>query len=163
MWTSLRPIVSHVPSPELRSGWAEKKKISPISTSGGARRAATPRRMPSMLAGGYRGGAMTVDVWMQHPTPRFLRHDMFESLRRWTGQAIPEGEIPVAATVAAMDAGGVRFGLLSAWHGPEGPLIANDEVAGVVEAQPDRFAALAAVDLRDPVGAVRELRRCVRE
>jgi hypothetical protein len=22
--------------------------------------------------------AMTVDVWMQHPTLRFLRHEMFE-------------------------------------------------------------------------------------
>ena len=27
---------------------------------------------------------MTVDAWMQHPTPRFLAHDMFASLRRWT-------------------------------------------------------------------------------
>jgi predicted TIM-barrel fold metal-dependent hydrolase len=24
---------------------------------------------------------MTVDAWMQHPTPDFLRHDMYESLR----------------------------------------------------------------------------------
>jgi hypothetical protein len=31
---------------------------------------------------------MTVDAWMQHPTPDFLRHDMFESLRRWTGMAV---------------------------------------------------------------------------
>jgi hypothetical protein len=26
-----------------------------------------------------------VDVWMQHPTLRFLQHEMFEPLRRWTG------------------------------------------------------------------------------
>ena len=32
---------------------------------------------------------------MQHPTARFLRHEMFESLRRWSGDAVPEGEIPV--------------------------------------------------------------------
>jgi hypothetical protein len=25
--------------------------------------------------------AAIVDVWMQHPTLRFLEHDMFESLR----------------------------------------------------------------------------------
>ena len=33
---------------------------------------------------------MTIDVWMQHPTQRFLRQPAFESLRRWTGQQIPE-------------------------------------------------------------------------
>ena len=53
---------------------------------------------------------MTIDVWMQHPTARFLRHEMFESLRRWSGEAIPEGEIPVDTTLAAMDAGGVSSG-----------------------------------------------------
>lgn len=104
---------------------------------------------------------MTIDVWMQHPTARFLRHEMFESLRRWTGEAIPEGEIPLETTVAAMDAGGVQTGILSAWHAPEGPLISNDEVAAFVELHPDRFVALAAVDLSDPMGAVHELRRCV--
>ena len=104
---------------------------------------------------------MTIDVWMQHPTKRFLAHDMFDSLRRWTGEAIPEEPPPIDVTVAAMDAAKVRFGLLSAWHGPGGPLIANDEVAGWIEQHPDRFAGLAAVDLNRPMDAVRELRRCV--
>jgi uncharacterized protein len=54
-------------------------------------------------------------------------------------------------------------GVLSAWHAPEGPMIANDEVASCVELHPDRFVALAAVDLLRPMDAVRELRRCVRE
>ncbi len=36
MCASLRSTVSHAPSPELRSGWAERKKISAISASGGA-------------------------------------------------------------------------------------------------------------------------------
>ena len=75
---------------------------------------------------------MTVDVWMQHPTLRFLNHDMFESLRRWTGQEIPSQEVPIEMTLAAMDAAGVHLGLLSAWHAPEGALISNDEVAAVV-------------------------------
>ena len=107
---------------------------------------------------------MTVDVWMQHPTPRFLGHDMFDSLRRWTGGDMPAGEIPLDATIQAMDEAGVEFGLLSAWHAPHvGPLISNDEVAGWVSAQPKRFAGLAAVDLARPMEAVRELRRCVSE
>jgi predicted TIM-barrel fold metal-dependent hydrolase len=106
---------------------------------------------------------VTVDVWMQHPTVRFLRHDMLESLRRWTGMEAPEEQPPIDLTIAAMDAAGVEFGLLSAWHGPEGSLVSNDEVAGWVAARPDRLAGLAAVDLRKPVEAVRELRRAVSE
>jgi uncharacterized protein len=112
---------------------------------------------------GVKLSEMTIDVWMQHPTKRFLAHDMFDSLRRWTGEAIPEEPPSIDVTVAAMDAAKVRFGLLSAWHGPGGPLIANDEVAAWIEQHPDRFAGLAAVDLDKPMEAVRELRRCVGE
>jgi uncharacterized protein len=104
---------------------------------------------------------MAIDAWMQHPTERFAQHEMFESLRRWTGDAIPKGEIPIGITLDAMDRAGVDFGMLSAWYGPAGPLISNEEVARHVEAYPNRFAGLASVDLRDPAGAVRELRRCV--
>lgn len=107
---------------------------------------------------------MVVDAWMQHPTLRFLAHEMFESLRRWTGHEVPTEELPVEQTLAAMDAAGVDFGLLSAWRGPHGAdLISNDEVAGWVSAHPDRFAGLATVDLARPMTAVRELRRCVTE
>jgi len=106
---------------------------------------------------------MTIDVWMQHPTQRFLNQDAFSSLRRWTGQQIPDEEIPIDATLGAMDAAEISFGVLSAWHGPQGPLISNEEVAGWVGEHPDRFAGLAAVDLAKPMEAVRELRRCVDE
>ena len=107
---------------------------------------------------------MTVDAWLQHPTRRFMGHDMFASLWRWTGAEPPAQDIPLAHTVAAMDAAGVSLGLLSAWHGPrEGALISNDEVAGWLSEQPGRFAGLAAVDLDRPMNAVRELRRCVTE
>ncbi len=107
---------------------------------------------------------MAIDAWMQHPTLRFLSQEMFAPLRRWTGGELPREEIPIGATVAAMEEAGVGFGLLSAWHGPrEGVLISNDEVAGWVAAHPDRLAGLAAVDLDRPMEAVRELRRCVTE
>lgn len=107
---------------------------------------------------------MTVDAWMQHPTVRFSEHEMFDSLRRWTGQQPLTEELPIATTLAAMDAAGVDFGVLSAWHAPrEGALISNEEVAGWVAEHPDRFAGLAAVDLDKPMGAVRELRRCVEQ
>ncbi len=105
---------------------------------------------------------MTIDAWMQHPTRRFFSHDMLASLRRWTGQEVMTEELPIEATIASMDAGGVEFGLLSAWRAPYMPsLISNEEVAGWVEAHPGRFAGIAAVDLNKPMEAVRELRRCV--
>jgi predicted TIM-barrel fold metal-dependent hydrolase len=106
---------------------------------------------------------MVVDVWMQHPTARFLEHDMFDSIRRWTGGTMPTGELPIEVTVDAMEQAGVSFGLLSAWHGPQGPLIGNDEVAAWVRVHPGRFAGIAAVRLDRPMQAVRELRRCVTE
>lgn len=107
---------------------------------------------------------MTIDVWMQHPTRRFLAEDMLASLRRWTGGSIPADEIPIDATLAAMDAAAVDFGLLSAWRGPHHlDLISNDEVAGWVRLHPNRFAGLATVDLDQPMAAVRELRRRVRD
>ncbi|QNI08753.1 amidohydrolase [Mycobacterium kubicae] len=107
---------------------------------------------------------MTIDVWMQHPTARFLRSDMLASLRRWTGDVMPDSDIPLQVTIAAMDAADVSLGLLSAWRGPNGQdLISNDEVAEWVATHPDRFAGLATVDLDRPMQAVRELRRRLSE
>jgi predicted TIM-barrel fold metal-dependent hydrolase len=109
---------------------------------------------------------MTIDVWMQHPTPAFLRYqqdDVFRSLRRWTGDAVPDEAPPLATTVAAMDEGGVELGVLTAWYGPRGAPIGNDDVAEFVSAEPRRFVGLAGVDLDRPMEAVRELRRCVNE
>ena len=107
---------------------------------------------------------MIIDAWMQHPTRRFLEQDIFASLRRWTGGAIPTGEVPIEATLDAMDGAGVGFGLLSAWWFPrEGALISNEDVAGWVAAPPGRFAGVASVALDRPMAAVRELRRCVTE
>ncbi len=103
------------------------------------------------------------DVWMQHPTLRFLQHEMFESLRRWTGQSVPDEELPVDVTLAVMDEAGVDHGLVCAWYDATGPLIGNDEVASFVRADPDRLTGVASVDLRDPVAAVRELRRAVND
>jgi predicted TIM-barrel fold metal-dependent hydrolase len=103
-----------------------------------------------------------IDVWMQHPTRRFLEQPFFESLRRWTRQdEIPN--IPLSLTVQNMDEAGVGVGLVAAWWGPQGALIGNDEVASWVTQHPDRLVGVASVDLTRPMDAVRELRRCVRE
>jgi predicted TIM-barrel fold metal-dependent hydrolase len=88
---------------------------------------------------------------------------MFASLRRWIGMdKIPE-QIPIASTLGAMAAGGVNQALLSAWWGPQGPILSNADVYEAVQAHPDRLFGVASVDLYRPVDAVRELRRCVRD
>lgn len=102
-----------------------------------------------------------IDVWMQHPTRRFLEQPFFESLRRWSRQeTIPD--IPLELTMASLEAAGVTLGLVAAWWGPNGALIENDEVAAWVRLHPDRLVGIASVDLNRPMEAVRELRRCVR-
>lgn len=104
-----------------------------------------------------------VDVWMQHPTLRHARHEMFESLRRWTNTEAPTEPLPVAATVAAFDAAGVAVGLTCAWYGPAGAMISNDDVAGFCAEAPGRLVPVAGADLTKPMEAVRELRRRVDE
>ena len=103
-----------------------------------------------------------VDVWMQHPNRRFAEQPIFDSLRRWA-KADVTLEVPLAATLGAMDAAGVDVGLLAAWWGPHGPLIDNDEVAAWVAQHPRRLRGLASVDVTFPMAAVRELRRCVKD
>lgn len=103
-----------------------------------------------------------VDVWMQHPTQRFLAQEIFESLRRWTGQ-LPSDEVPLDWTIGVMDEAGVQRGMICAWYGPDGVLISNDEVASWVRLHPDRLTGVASVDIRNPRLAVLELRRAVTE
>lgn len=103
-----------------------------------------------------------VDAWMQHPNAAMAASPMFEPLRRWTGRDAG-AELPLAATLAALDAGGITRALCSAWWGPQGPIITNDEVAAHVHAAPDRLVGIASVDLSQPMAAVRELRRCVKQ
>ena len=150
------------------SAWPGAAPLPGTDSSGGSRPGcADPVGTSLALLDGRSIRAVTssvVDVWMQHPTVRFLQQDAFASLRRWTGASIPEAEPPISASLQSMDAAGVGFGLLSAWSGPrEGFLISDEEVAAWVAEHPDRFAGLAAVDLDEPMEAVRELRRCVTE
>ncbi len=103
-----------------------------------------------------------VDAWMQQPTEAFLAREMFASLRRWQDEAaVPE--IPVEWTVQAFENAGVDAAVLSAWWGPDGPLLGNDFVADLVDRHPDLFVGVGAVPLDRPTDAVAEVRRCVEE
>jgi uncharacterized protein len=106
----------------------------------------------------------TIDAWAQ-PVTR-SRQDLPEVVRllekSGTAQYLDRQMTP-AEIVAAMDAAGIERLMLSAWCRPGRWLITNDEVAAHVEAFPERFAGVAAVDLANPVTAVRELDRAVRQ
>jgi predicted TIM-barrel fold metal-dependent hydrolase len=101
-----------------------------------------------------------IDVWAQITSERMLKRPWMQTLLRWTGRSEDALET-VETTLLAMDQADVDIALLSAWHGPEGSLISNEEVAEMIAAAPTRFRGLASVDLEEPMGAVREIRRWV--
>lgn len=106
---------------------------------------------------------MIIDAWGQHPTLRHSQDPIFASLRRWTRRANPTEALPVSATIAAMDGGGVDRMLISAWVAPRNVMISNDEVAAFVAEAPSRLVGVGSVDISRPMEAIREVRRCVRE
>lgn len=102
-----------------------------------------------------------IDVWGQITTERMARSSWLEPLLRWTSQTGDPLVPTVEATLAAMDAANVEITLLSAWYGPMGSLISNEEVSQQIEAAPDRFRGLAAVDITKPSDAVLTVREWV--
>jgi len=109
---------------------------------------------------------MIIDAWAQHPTTRHSSDPIFDSLRRWAradpGSSLERAsEMSLRETVAAMDEGGVDISLISAWVGPKGVMISNDEVAAFVSEAPGRLIGVGSVDISRPMQAVREIRRCV--
>lgn len=107
------------------------------------------------------GSDVVVDAWVQVPNRRFMAQPWLESLLRWTGAE--RVEATVAMLLTSMDAAGVDQALVTAWVGPAGALIDNEAVAAIVAQAPDRLIGVGSVDLSDPMGAVREVRRCVRD
>lgn len=106
---------------------------------------------------------MIIDAWGQHPTLRHSQDPIFASLRRWTRSEMPTEPLPVEATIASMDHGKVDKMLISAWEAPRNTMISNDEVAKFVAEAPDRLVGVGSVDISQPMKAVGEIRRCVRD
>jgi hypothetical protein len=103
-----------------------------------------------------------IDVWAQVPTERFIRQPWLDPLLRWTRQE-RSAAWTVESFLGDMTEAGVERALICAWAGPAGMLIDNDEVAATVAQHPGRLAGVAAVDIRQPVAAVSELRRAVED
>lgn len=104
---------------------------------------------------------MVVDVWAQILTERMATSPWMASLHRWTGNTAESSTSGVSGAIQAMDTAGVEMALLSAWYGPTGPLITNDEVARQISEAPDRFKGLASADIRQPAKAVQEIRKWI--
>ncbi|QCI64444.1 amidohydrolase family protein [Phreatobacter stygius] len=106
---------------------------------------------------------MIIDAWGQHPTLRHAQDPIFDSLRRWTKAPLPTEALPVATTVAALDAGGIDHMLISAWYAPRNVMISNDEVAAFAAASGGRLIGVGSVDISRPMTAIAEIRRCITE
>lgn len=102
-----------------------------------------------------------IDVWAQLPTEAFANERWMETLLRWIGARKEDVCLAPRDILGAMDEAGVDIALLSAWHGPNGRLISNEDVSRQIEAAPDRFRGLASADIARPMEAVRELRDIV--
>lgn len=99
-----------------------------------------------------------IDAWMQIITPRMAEEPWLASLLRWTGQDKAAILPDVSSTLAAMDEAGVATGLISAWQGPAGALITNEETIANAALSGGRLRPVISVDLHDPMNAVREIR-----
>ncbi|WP_342619508.1 amidohydrolase family protein [Rhodoferax sp. GW822-FHT02A01] len=108
-----------------------------------------------------------VDAWMQLPNSAYLLNPMFDSLRRWPtawrAVAKDNPDITHDEALQTFREQGVTRAIASAWWGPGGQMITNDEVAAAVNAHPGYLVGVASVDINRPMEAVRELRRCVKQ
>lgn len=100
-----------------------------------------------------------IDVWAQILTEKMANAQWMSSLYRWTKSSPQQFLSGPKGAIAAMNEAGVDILILSAWYGPEGVLISNEEVAQQIEFAPHRFRGLASADIRQPAAAVRELRQ----
>ncbi|EJE53362.1 putative TIM-barrel fold metal-dependent hydrolase [Acidovorax sp. CF316] len=108
-----------------------------------------------------------IDAWMQLPNKAYLLDPMFDSLRRWPTAwrtlAQDSPDISHHEALKTFREQGVTRAIASAWWGPAGPMITNDEVSLAVKANAGYVVGIASVDINRPMEAVRELRRCVKQ
>lgn len=70
-------------------------------------------------------------VLAQQPTDRFRQARSWN--RRWDRVFDDRPALRLSALIQAMDQADIDIALLSAWHGPAGSLISNDEVSDFID------------------------------
>jgi uncharacterized protein len=96
----------------------------------------------------------TADRWPASFWHIFHKYGVEERFRR--GFTLDE-------VIAEMDEAGVDIGVASAFKFLDTWVVTNDETAAYVAEAPGRFIGSFTVDIRDPMPAMREFRRCVEE
>jgi hypothetical protein len=106
-----------------------------------------------------------IDVWANPPLEEMFRHvPEIERLFKQSGASRMLGSsLSPSETVAMMDAAGIQRVLMTSWTRPGIEIVSNDRVHAFVSEYPDRFVGVAGVNLEQPLDAVRELDRAVRE
>lgn len=103
-----------------------------------------------------------IDAWAQPGILKLLDEvPEAERLLRQSKSPIFDQSMGPDETVEAMDRAGIAALMLSAWCRPGRWVFTNDEVAEYTRRYPKRFYGVAAVDLENPMSAVRELDRAV--
>ena len=107
-----------------------------------------------------------IDAWMSIMSPQTVDRwpDSFWHIFRKYGveDRFRKG-FTLDEVIAEMDAGGVDIGVASSFKFLDTWVVTNDETAVYVAAAPDRFIGSFTVDIRDPMPAMREFRRCVED
>lgn len=96
----------------------------------------------------------TADRWPEQFWHIFRKYGVEDRFR--AGFALDE-------VIAEMDAAGVDIGVASSFKFLDTWVVDNDETAGFVARAPERFVGSFTVDIRDPMPAMREFRRCVED
>jgi predicted TIM-barrel fold metal-dependent hydrolase len=110
-------------------------------------------------------GKTIIDAWAQPAlASAFEKLPEIARLFKQSGSAqLLETGLTAEQIVDEMDRAGVQTLMLSAWRRPGQWVIHNDLIAEMTRRFPGRFIGVAAVDLENPVEAVRELDRAVKE
>jgi predicted TIM-barrel fold metal-dependent hydrolase len=105
-----------------------------------------------------------IDAWAQPAFKQFFQHvpEIVRLFQQSKTAHILQTGVTVEEMVALMDKAGIETAMLCAWHRPGRFIVSNDDVAAIVQQFPKRFAGVAAVNLENPVEAVRQLEHAVR-
>lgn len=96
----------------------------------------------------------TVDRWPDQFWHIFRKYGVEERFRKG---------FTVDQVLGEMDAADVDIAVISSFKFLDTWVVDNDENAQYMAEAPDRFVGCCTVDIRDPMPAMRELRRCVEE
>jgi predicted TIM-barrel fold metal-dependent hydrolase len=109
--------------------------------------------------------AQIIDVWANLPMADMGKN--LPEIARLFKQSGATGHLSLGTSpadlVAAMDAAGIERLMITDWHSPTRKVASNEQIAEYVRAFPKRLIGVASVDLLNPVEAVRELDRAVRD